>query len=213
MNVFDEVKARISISDALAFYGIEMSRANKALCPFHNEKTPSFTIYPKSNSWHCFGCGVGGSSIDFVMNYFGIEPIEAAKKLDSDFNLGIFKEGASQEETNRQSEQHAQHQAFKELSLAFESYMNKSFTILCDYLNLLHEWKATYAPQTENEAYNPLFITACHELDYIEHLTDSLLFADFNEQLNFYSTHRTEMIEIARKVERHTKSTDTNETA
>ncbi len=51
------------------------------VCPFHIEKTGSFTIYEKENNWHCFGCGVGGDSIDFVMKQQNISFIDAVKKL------------------------------------------------------------------------------------------------------------------------------------
>ncbi|MCL1884734.1 MAG: CHC2 zinc finger domain-containing protein [Defluviitaleaceae bacterium] len=209
MNVFEEIRARVPISKMLALYGMEMHHGNKVLCPFHNEKTPSFIVYPKSNSWHCFGCGVGGSVIDFAMKYFdGVAleaakkyfdgvALEAAKKLDSDFNLALFNEDASQEKIKRQVVQRAERQVFKGLAWAFDSYMNKVFTILCDYKNLLNKWKIIHAPRSEDEAINPLFVEACHELDRIEYLTDFLHYADFHEQLHFYNTHRVEMIEIA----------------
>ena len=48
-------------------------RNNKASCPFHTEKTPSFTIYPKTESWYCFGCDIGGDEIDFLMRYKNID--------------------------------------------------------------------------------------------------------------------------------------------
>ena len=211
MNVFEEIKARVPISEVLALYGVETRHGNKALCPFHNEKTPSFTVYPNNNSWHCFGCGVGGSAIDFVMNYCGLGALEAAKKLDSDFNLALFNEGASQEEITRQSEQHAQRQVFKGLAGAFDSCMGKFCRILSDYLYLLNEWKAIHAPRSEDDALNPLFVMACHEFDRIEYLTDFLYYADFHKQLHFYNTYRTEMIEIARKVERYSESTGVDE--
>lgn len=51
------------------------------LCPFHDEKTPSFTIFTKENNWHCFGCHRSGDSIDFVQQLDGITFIQAVKKL------------------------------------------------------------------------------------------------------------------------------------
>jgi DNA primase len=50
MSAFEELKARVQILDVLAFYGVEMCHASKAICPLHNEKPPNFTVYPKSNS-------------------------------------------------------------------------------------------------------------------------------------------------------------------
>ena len=191
----------------MEFYGVEVNRNNKALCPIHNEKSPSFTVYKQSNSWHCFGCGAGGSVIDFVMAYFGLDATEAAKKLDSDYNLGLLDYKPTQEELNKQAVQRAKTQANKGLADTFEAYMTKAYILLCDYLHLLEHWKITHAPQTAEElnTANPLFVEACHQLDYIEYLIDGLQYTTYDEQIQFYQTHRKEMVLIASKVKQHTK--------
>ena len=51
------------------------------LCPFHDEKTPSFTVNPKTNLWHCFGCGAGGDAIGFLTKKDGLGFREAVEKL------------------------------------------------------------------------------------------------------------------------------------
>ncbi len=56
-------------------------RIHVALCPFHNEKTPSFTVYPDTQSFYCFGCGAGGDVITFIKQRENIEYIEAVKLL------------------------------------------------------------------------------------------------------------------------------------
>lgn len=56
-------------------------RAYSALCPFHNEKTPSFFIYPESNTYHCFGCGVHGDAISLAQHIYNIPFKEAVLKL------------------------------------------------------------------------------------------------------------------------------------
>jgi len=53
------------------------------LCPFHNEKTPSFTIYEKTNSYHCFGCGASGTVIDYYMHLKSIDTKTAIRELNS----------------------------------------------------------------------------------------------------------------------------------
>jgi len=212
-NPFDTIKEVLPITNILTFYGVEVKKQNKALCPLHNEKSPSFTIYPKTNSWHCFGCGIGGTAIDFVMAYCGLDSLEAAKKIDMDFGLGLFDYKPTPEERHRLKEQQAQREAEKQLAKAFDGYINKAFDLLCDYLHLLNDWKTTHAPKSINEwdNVNALFVEACHKLDYVEHLTDFLINADTDEQICFCQTHREELSNIAARIKQH-KDTDSEKT-
>jgi DNA primase len=61
-----DIKARLSIETILNHYNIKLDKHHKTCCPFHKEETPSFTIYPKTNTFHCFGCGKSGDTIEFI---------------------------------------------------------------------------------------------------------------------------------------------------
>jgi DNA primase len=77
----------------------------KALCPFHQEKTPSFTVSPSRQTFHCFGCGVGGSVFRFVMDYEHIDFPSAVKKLAARAGIPVIEErGAGGDEDDRQHE-------------------------------------------------------------------------------------------------------------
>lgn len=87
----EALKARLDIVDVVGSY-IELKRAGanfKAPCPFHDEKSPSFTINPARQKYHCFGCGAGGDSINFVMEYEKLNYPEAIEKLASSVNFTL----------------------------------------------------------------------------------------------------------------------------
>ena len=68
-EIIEEIVARTDINDIIGSY-VSLKRAGSnmnGLCPFHSEKTPSFTVFSKSNSFYCFGCGAGGDAISFIM--------------------------------------------------------------------------------------------------------------------------------------------------
>ena len=210
VSPFDTIKETLNIADITAFYGVDVKRNNRALCPFHNEKTPSFTIYPKTNSFKCFGCGASGSVIDFVMEIHGTDALTAAKKLDEDYHLGLFDYEPTPEERHKLKEEQAMRKANNGLGKAFEDYIDKAYDLLCDYLHLLHDWKITYAPKSINDwqTVNVLFVEACHQLDYIEYLTDFLISADIDEQIGFYETHNEELRNIATRLRTISRKAD-----
>ncbi len=75
---------------------ISLKRRGKnliGLCPFHNEKTPSFTVYPESNSFYCFGCGAGGDVITFVRRMENLDYIEAVKSVAQAVGMSMPEDG------------------------------------------------------------------------------------------------------------------------
>lgn len=87
MNCFEEIRNRLDIRTVAERYGIRIKRNNTCLCPFHDDHHPSAHIY--LNAFHCFTCNVHYDILGFVMELFGLSAIDAAKKLNDDFNLGI----------------------------------------------------------------------------------------------------------------------------
>ncbi len=87
----ETLKNRLDIVDVVGRY-IELKKAGanfKANCPFHDENSPSFVVSPSKQIYHCFGCGVGGDSIKFVMEYENLNYPEAIEKLASEYNVQL----------------------------------------------------------------------------------------------------------------------------
>ncbi len=87
----ERLKTSIDIVDVVGSYiELKKSGANfKANCPFHGEKTPSFVVSPQKQIFHCFGCGAGGDSIKFIMEFEKLSYPEAIEKLASNYNVPL----------------------------------------------------------------------------------------------------------------------------
>jgi DNA primase len=102
----EQVAAANDIVEVIGSY-FPLKRAGttfKALCPFHQEKTPSFTVSPQRQTFHCFGCGVGGSVFRFVMDYEHLDFPAAVRKLAARAGIPVIEERGAGGEDDRQHE-------------------------------------------------------------------------------------------------------------
>jgi DNA primase len=90
-SFIQDLLARVDIVDLVDSYvPLKKAGANyAACCPFHNEKSPSFTVSPTKQFYHCFGCGAHGTAIGFVMEYQGVGFIDAVKELASRVGMQV----------------------------------------------------------------------------------------------------------------------------
>ena len=72
----------------------------KGLCPFHNEKTPSFFVVPAKQIYHCFGCGEGGNAFGFIMAMEKVSFVEAVRMLAERAGIQVREEGGGSEESS-----------------------------------------------------------------------------------------------------------------
>ena len=82
-RILEEIKSRTSIVDVISSR-VTLKRSGsvyKACCPFHKEKTPSFSVNPARESYKCFGCGEGGDVFSFLMKHDGMTFVDAVKML------------------------------------------------------------------------------------------------------------------------------------
>jgi len=102
-SFIQELLNRLDIVDVVERYvPLKKAGANYvACCPFHNEKTPSFSVSPTKQFYHCFGCGAHGSAISFVMEHQGLNFPEAVEDLAKSIGLPVPHETTQREQENR----------------------------------------------------------------------------------------------------------------
>jgi DNA primase len=106
-NFIDDLLARTDIVE-LIDSKVGLKKAGKdyqACCPFHNEKSPSFTVSQDKQFYHCFGCGANGNAISFVMEYDKLEFVDAIEELASILNLDVPREQGTSNGPERTAEQ------------------------------------------------------------------------------------------------------------
>ena len=94
-SFLEQLCANTDIESVISPY-VNLRRRGKnlvGLCPFHNEKTPSFTVYPENGSFYCFGCGVGGDVITFVRRMENLDYMEAVKQLADRAGMALPEDG------------------------------------------------------------------------------------------------------------------------
>ena len=134
VGVAAEVKTKLSVVDVVG-ESVSLKKAGttyKGLCPFHGEKTPSFVVTPARESWHCFGCGLGGDIFSFVMQRDGVAFPEALRTLAQRAGVEI------DERTKREDAHKARLRGVLDSAIAFYHAVltnSKAGTVALDYLH------------------------------------------------------------------------------
>ena len=169
-DLIEEIRMKNDIVDVISGY-VKLQRKGSSyfgLCPFHNEKSPSFSVSPGKQMYYCFGCGATGDAVDLTAKLFGIGLREAAVKLAEDFGLNY---------DSRQKPSVRPRIREPTPEQKYQKEENHCYKVLTDYFHLLREWEKKYAPKQPDEEWNPLFAEALHKKNYIEYLLDILLYA------------------------------------
>lgn len=103
-RIFDAASIEEVVGD---YVKLKKAGANlKGLCPFHNEKTPSFSVSPAKGIYKCFGCGRAGNSVNFLMEYENLNYAEALRKLALRYGIPIEEEGTPDPEVSARNRRH-----------------------------------------------------------------------------------------------------------
>lgn len=162
-----QIKQLLTTKEVAERYGFHPNRSGFIQCPFHaGDNQGSLKIYPGTGGWHCFGCGAGGSVIDFVMKLFDIRFPQAVLRLDMDFGLGLsapqrmsrLEQSAILEARRREDERKA---------ALDQEYRQKA----ADH-RYWWECKKYFVPAPGETFLHPLYAEALNRLPYLEYWLD-----------------------------------------
>ena len=125
-DVVEVINARVPLK--------KKGREYTACCPFHNEKTPSFTVSPSKQFYHCFGCGVHGSAISFLMEYEHLDFVEAVESLADSMGVVVPREKGSKGPSEAQRQRSKDLYTLLEDASDYYQLQLKNSTPAIDYL-------------------------------------------------------------------------------
>jgi hypothetical protein len=199
---FSAIKERLKLSEVMVYYGLYPGRGGKYLCPFHNEKTPSLSI--KGQYWRCFGCDCGGDVIDFLVKLYNLSPLEAARQLDSDFQLEVFQNEPPSAVQRQQVAAAARQRRYdKFLVESFEIWLDRALETVFWWLHYFDSIKVLYVPQKIDSEFTEEFSFALRKLPFLEYcwfvLARGNQEGELLEKVYFYNNYRYEVDEFERR--------------
>lgn len=194
-----ELQEKVDIESVISS-SITLKRRGKTLvglCPFHNEKTPSFTVYPESNSFYCFGCGAGGDVISFVRRMENLDYIEAVKSVAQTAGMSMPEDGyddtLSKQRMKLLSANREAARFYHECLMnpknkdALDYFLNRGLSI-----NTIRRFGLGYAPNDWRELINHLKSKGFTEHELV--LANLARRSDKNGRANFYDNFRNRVM-------------------
>ena len=185
MNIFQEVKERVTAKQVAERYGLKVERNGMVCCPFHNDKHPSMKI---DQNYYCFACGAKGDAVNYVAVLFGLSQFEAAKKIIEDFSLGIPIEQPKRKQNSgfkKIEKVPTKEERIQFVQKKIDGWARDAANVLLRYLRWMEFWKEFYKPETMEAEWHPLFAEALQNESKISYLVDLLMFGTGEEILNF----------------------------
>jgi DNA primase len=117
-DIVDVVNARVPLK--------KKGREYSACCPFHNEKTPSFTVSQNKQFYHCFGCGAHGTALGFLMEYENLDFVDAVEALAAEYNLDVPRENIPEHIHKQKDDRQAIYDALAECAKLFQQELKNT---------------------------------------------------------------------------------------
>ena len=173
MNLFQTIKAAVTVKQAAALYGLPITTTRMTRCPFHEDHTPSMKL--NDTYYYCFGCGATGDVIDLTARLFDLSSLQAARKMAQDFGLGPDKPPSSAVALSKSP---------TVSSDAQQEDVSYCLRVLHDYRDLLTRWRTEFAPLSPEESLDDRFVEALHMLDVVDDLMDRLAFGPASQKVD-----------------------------
>jgi len=165
-DLVEEVRTRNNIVDVIGSY-VRLQKKGSSyfgLCPFHSEKSPSFSVSPNKQMYYCFGCGVGGNVITFLMEYENYTFPEALKVLAERAGVALPEAELTEEEKKNNNTRHILLDLHKDVAMFYYKAINTPYgKTAMDYLTnrglsaeTIKQFGLGYAPSTSDSLYNYL---------------------------------------------------------
>lgn len=194
-----ELLEKVDIEQVVSPY-VNLKRRGKTLvglCPFHNEKTPSFTVYPESHSFYCFGCGAGGDVISFVRRMENLDYVEAVKSVaqlagvsmpEDGYDDSLSKQRMRLLGANREAARFFNACLFEpENRHALDYFLNRGLTV-----NTIRRFGLGYAPDDWRRLINHLREKGYTEQELV--LANLARRSDKNGKANYYDNFRNRVM-------------------
>lgn len=179
MSCFTEVKERLTMDEVVRHYGFTPSRSGFVPCPFHHgDRSPSLKVYPGNRGFHCFGCGKGGSVIDFTSELFGLDTMGAVRRLNEDFALGLTLD---RKPTKAEKKAAQNRQDITRLHKVFEKWRSSFLIELCAACRVGNTLKFTDWNELTDQEALALRLNA-----YFDYLIDTLSNGTADEQMQIF---------------------------
>lgn len=191
------VKQEADLKKVVESLGVELRRAGAnwvGRCPFHNEKTGSFTVHPRNNHWKCYGCGEGGNAIDFVMKKKGCDFIEAVKYVADIIGYTLTDDYHETAEQRQVRERKMEQVDVNKLAVVWFQNQLKANKQALAYVkergwndDTVQQWEIGYAPSDWNALWD--FLRKEKKVPY-DVLTRSTLFKQNKNGTGYYCRFR-----------------------
>ena len=165
VNLFQTIKAAVTVRQAAALYGLPVTPNGMVSCPFHEDHTPSMKL--NDTYYYCFGCGATGDVIDLTACLFDLSSLQAARKMAQDFGLCPDKPPSGAVALSKSP---------TVSSDAQQEDVSYCLRVLHDYRDLLTQWQTEFAPLSPEEALDNRFVEALHMLATVDDLINCLVF-------------------------------------